>query len=206
MDNLNTLGNFPLLVGQDYRGEKLPNIFPYLRDPRILLVKNMHYIFGRFRPLHINHVRGQKLNPNFFYSNFSGASGISRQNPGISRKKSLIPWVSRNMPNLSAPTPSRGRPPPHQKISRLKSLGLGSLFVPDMYATISARVALALIESNFLYTSQVPGVYSQRDTQTASGHLLPMPSRHLLSFLEGTLDDRESPQQGICPLSGRICL
>ena len=75
--------------------------------------------------------RGQKLNPNSFFSNFSGASGISRQNPGISRQKSLIPWVSRDIPNFLAPTPSRGRPPPHQKISRLKSLGLGSFFVPE---------------------------------------------------------------------------
>ena len=70
--------------------------------------------------------RGQKLNPNIFFSNFSGASGISRQNPGISRQKSLIPWVSRDIPNFLAPTPSRGRPPPHQKISGLKSLGLSS--------------------------------------------------------------------------------
>ena len=30
-----------------------------------------------------------------------------------------------------APTRSRGRPPPHQKISGPKSLGLGSFFLPD---------------------------------------------------------------------------
>ena len=77
-------------------------------------------------------VRGQKLNPNIFFSNFSGAfGGISRQNPGISRQKSLIPWVSRDIPNFLAPTPSRGRPPPHQKISGLKSLGLGSFSAPE---------------------------------------------------------------------------
>ena len=75
--------------------------------------------------------RGRELNPNIFFSNFSGASGISRQNPGISRQKSLIPWVSRDIPNFLAPTHSRGRPPPHPKISGLKSLGLGSFFVPD---------------------------------------------------------------------------
>ena len=57
----------------------------------------------------------------------------SRQNPGTSRQKSLIPWVSRDIPNFLAPTPSRGRPPPHQKISGLKSLGLGSFFVPDQH-------------------------------------------------------------------------
>ena len=73
------------------------------------------------------------MNPNIFFSNFSGASGISRQTPGISRQKSLIPWVSRDIPNFLAPTHSRGRPPPHQKISGLKSLGLGSFFVPDFF-------------------------------------------------------------------------
>ena len=38
--------------------------------------------------------RGQNLNTNLFFSNFSGASGISRQNPGISRpkKSSRFPW------------------------------------------------------------------------------------------------------------------
>ena len=76
-------------------------------------------------------IRGQKLHPNLFFSNFSGASGISRQNPGISRQKSLIPWVSRDIPNFLAPTPSCGRPLPHRKISGLKSLGLGSFFVPE---------------------------------------------------------------------------
>ena len=75
-------------------------------------------------------IRGRELNPNIFFSNFSGASGISRQNPGISRQKSLIPWVSRDIPNFLAPTPSRARPPPHRKISGPKSLGLGSFFVP----------------------------------------------------------------------------
>ena len=77
-------------------------------------------------------IRGRELNPNIFFSNFSGASGISRQNPGISRPKSLISLVSRDVSNFLAPTPSRGRPPPHQKISGLKSLGLGSFFVPEI--------------------------------------------------------------------------
>ena len=82
-------------------------------------------------PEKINLSRGRESNPNIFFSNFSGASRISRQNPGISRQKSLIPWVSRDIPNFLAPTPSRGRPPPHQKICGLKSLGLRSFFVPE---------------------------------------------------------------------------
>ena len=77
------------------------------------------------------------MNPNIFFSNFSGASGISRQNPRISRQKSLIPWASRDIPNFLAPTPSRGRPLPHQKISGLKSLGLCSFFVPEPRLQVS---------------------------------------------------------------------
>ena len=76
-------------------------------------------------------IRGQKLNTNFFFSNFSGTAGISQQNPGISRQKSFISLVSRDIPNFLAPTPSRGRPLPKPKISGLKSLGLGSFFVPE---------------------------------------------------------------------------
>ena len=49
---------------------------------------------------------------------------MCEQNPGISRQKSLISMVSRGIPNSLAPTPSRGRPPPHRKIPGLKSLGL----------------------------------------------------------------------------------
>ena len=84
---------------------------------------------------------GPKIEPKHFFSNFSGASGISRDFAGISRQKSLIPWVSRDIPNFLAPTPSRGRPPPHQKISGLKSLGLGSFFVPEFgnEKTMTAR-------------------------------------------------------------------
>ena len=68
----------------------------------------------------------------FFFSNFSGTAGISRQNPGISHQKSLISLVSRDMPNFLAPTPSSGTPLPTRKISGLKSLGLGSFFVPEI--------------------------------------------------------------------------
>ena len=35
--------------------------------------------------------RGQKLNANFFFSNFSGTAGISQQIPGISRQKICFP-------------------------------------------------------------------------------------------------------------------
>ena len=74
---------------------------------------------------------GTKIEHKLFFSNFSGTSGISRQDPGISRQKSVVSLASRDIPNFSAPTPSRGRPPPHPKISGPKSLGLVSFFFPD---------------------------------------------------------------------------
>ena len=91
--------------------------------------------------------RGQKLNTNFFFSNFSGTAGISQRNPGISRQKSLISLVSRDIPNFLAPTPSCGRPLPHRKISGLRiqlSLGLGSFFVPDKSGLLYSVVAKTL--------------------------------------------------------------
>ena len=83
-----------------------------------------------------DYIRERKLNTNFFFLKLFGhrTAGISRQNPGISRQKSLISMVSRDIPNFLAPTPSCGRPLTHRKISGLKSLGLGSFFVPDIYA------------------------------------------------------------------------
>ena len=74
--------------------------------------------------------RERKLNTNFFFSNFSGAPGISQQNPGISRPECLLSLVSRDISNFLAPTHSRGRPLPHWKISGPKSLGLDSFFFP----------------------------------------------------------------------------
>ena len=61
------------------------------------------------------------MNTILFFSNFSGTAGISQQNPGISRQKRLISLVSRDIPDFWAPTHSRGRPPPHPKISGPKS-------------------------------------------------------------------------------------
>ena len=55
----------------------------------------------------------------------------SGQNLGISRQKVWFRWIWKVIPNFLAPTPSRGRPPPHPKISGLKSLGLCSFFVPE---------------------------------------------------------------------------
>ena len=56
--------------------------------------------------------RGRELNRNFFFfSNFSGTPGVTPQNPGISRQKSLISLVSRDIPNFLAPTPSRWKTP-----------------------------------------------------------------------------------------------
>ena len=58
-------------------------------------------------------VRGQKLNTSFFFSNFSCTSGITRQNPGISRQRVCFPWVLRDIPNFLAR--SAGPPPLHME-------------------------------------------------------------------------------------------
>ena len=74
--------------------------------------------------------RERQLNTNFFFSQIFRA--LWRDAPAKSRDippKKFDSLVSRGIPNFLAPTPSCGRPPPHRKISRLKSLGLGSFFV-----------------------------------------------------------------------------
>ena len=89
--------------------------------------------------------RGQKLNT-IFFSTFSGTAGYPSKIPGISRQKNLIPLVSRDIPNFLAPTPSRGRPLPHRKISGLESLGLCSFsflnFVDKLTLILAAFCAL----------------------------------------------------------------
>ena len=109
-------------------------------SPKPLFYKTALFVWSRCQNLKGNRVydrssyildsenRERELNTNYFFSNFSGTSRISRQNPGISRQKSLISLVSRDISNFSAPTLSRGRPPPHRRISGPKSLGLGSFF------------------------------------------------------------------------------
>ena len=74
-----------------------------------------------------------RLNTNRFFLKLSGTPGISRQNPRISRQKVWFPWVSKDITELFfwPPPHSRGRPPPHPKISGPKSLGLGSFFFPE---------------------------------------------------------------------------
>ena len=71
--------------------------------------------------------RGRELNTNLF------SPGISWQNPGISRKKSLVCRCFEGHTKLFGPHPFTGRPPPHRKISGPKSLslGLGSFFFLD---------------------------------------------------------------------------
>ena len=52
------------------------------------------------------------MNPNLFFS-FGHSPEYPTKNPGISFQKVWFPWVSKDIPNFLAPTPSRGRPPPH---------------------------------------------------------------------------------------------
>ena len=76
---------------------------------------------------------GPKVGHNFFSQTFLAPPGFPAKNPGVSHQKVWFPWVSKDIPNFLAPTPSRGRLPPHPKISGPKSLGLGPFFLPDSY-------------------------------------------------------------------------
>ena len=68
----------------------------------------------------------------FFFSNFSGTPGISRQKSCDVPPKSLASLGFEGQTELFWPPPhSRGRPLPHPKTSGPKSLGLGSCLLPD---------------------------------------------------------------------------
>ena len=68
----------------------------------------------------------------FFSQNFSGTPRASQEKSRDIPARSLVSLGFEDIPNFLAPTPSRGRPPPHPKISRPKSLGLGSFFFPEL--------------------------------------------------------------------------
>ena len=85
--------------------------------------------------------RCRKLNT-IFFSSFSGPPGHpGKKNPGYPATKFVrFPWVSKGIPNILAPTPSRGRPPPHPKIPGPKSLGLGSFYFPNRPVVFLGRL------------------------------------------------------------------
>ena len=75
---------------------------------------------------------GQKLNTNiFFLKLFGHPRDIPAKSRAIPPKKFDLPGFEGHT-ELFGPTHSRGRPPPHPKISGVKSLGLGSSFVPEI--------------------------------------------------------------------------
>ena len=72
--------------------------------------------------------QGEIIEHQGFSSNFSDAPS---QDSGISLQHVCFPWVSREIQNFLAATPSHGRPPPYQKTSRPKSFSLYSFFLPE---------------------------------------------------------------------------
>ena len=67
----------------------------------------------------------------FFSQTFRAPRGYPGKIPGYPAKKVWFPWFRGAYRTFWPPTPSCGRPLPHRKIFGLKSLGLGSFFVPD---------------------------------------------------------------------------
>ena len=55
---------------------------------------------------------------------------------------------------MLAPTPSRGRPPPHQKISRPGSLSLCSFFLPDFNLAAQCEITPHIAQYPFEIASQ----------------------------------------------------
>ena len=66
-------------------------------------------------PKSLHSERGQKLNTDFCFSNFSGAPGYSGKNFGISRQKVWYPWASKDILNFLAPTPHVKEPHPTRR-------------------------------------------------------------------------------------------
>ena len=67
--------------------------------------------------------RVQKLNTNSFLT-FREPPRISQPKSGISRQNVCFPWFRGTCRSIWTPPHSRGRPPPHRKISKLKILSL----------------------------------------------------------------------------------
>ena len=122
--------------------------------------------------------RGRKLNTNFFSLKLLGhPRDILEKIPGDPARKlvSLGFEGHTHIPNFLAPTPSRGRPPPHPKISGPKSLGLGSYFFPDWIPISNRRPETYSVASQskgsqpfgFLWHCSEPG--NHRNKQNALG-------------------------------------
>ena len=93
-------------------------------------------------------IRERELNTNLFFSNFSGAPGISQQNLGISRQKVWFPWVSKDIPKFLAPIPSCGNPHPTRKYPDQKVwvwVSFSSLTYPQL------SIVSAIVVFNFDY-------------------------------------------------------
>ena len=76
---------------------------------------------------HVYRVR--KLNTNFLSQAFRAPPRHPAKNPGVSRQKVWFPWVSKDIPNFLASTPSRERRPNPPEDIQTKELGFGFLFL-----------------------------------------------------------------------------
>ena len=113
---------------------------------RLRIVPEPLRLFNSVLPL-IDRFGGQKLN-NLFSQTFRAPPGYPAKIPGYPAKKVWFPWV-KDTPNFLPPTPFRGRPQPHPKISGPKSLGLGSFFFPGstrVRAECTLEKFLAILE------------------------------------------------------------
>ena len=76
----------------------------------------------------------------FLSQTFRAPPGYPGKIPGYPAKKFGFLGFGRTCRTFWPPTPSRGRPPPHSKISGPKSSGLGSLFFPESSANTISKL------------------------------------------------------------------
>ena len=76
---------------------------------------------------------GTRIECNFFSQSLRAPPGYPGEIPGYAATKIWFPWISKDIPNFLAPTPSRGRPPPHPRNPEQKVWVwvLGGRFSPE---------------------------------------------------------------------------
>ena len=94
----------------------------------------------------------------YFSAFFRAPPGYPSQSPGASLQRVCFPGFRGTYRTFWPPTPSRGRPPPHRKLSGPKSLSLCSFLLPEdlhsstvchlKFVPLSAPCVLILLENS----------------------------------------------------------
>ena len=94
-------------------------------------------------------IGAKKRTQTYFSQTFRASPGYLGENRGISRPQVWFPWVWSDILNFLTPTRSRGRPPPHRKISGPKRLGLCSFLLPERGVWVIVWGAVLFLTKRF---------------------------------------------------------